>query len=67
MTFIESNTVEAYLRDLLAGAASARPTQLAPGLARTGGAIAGLVWRGVVVLFSDRSAVSQASIGSYPK
>lgn len=44
MNFTESNTVEAYLRDLLAGAASARPPQLSIGLARTGGRIAGLGW-----------------------
>lgn len=44
MTFNESNTVEAHLRDLLAGAASARPAQPAIGLARTGGRIAGLGW-----------------------
>lgn len=44
MTFTESNTVEAHLRDLLAGAASARPAQLSIGLARTGGRIAGLGW-----------------------
>lgn len=44
MTFNESNTVEAHLRDLLAGAASARPAQLSIGLARTSGRIAGLGW-----------------------
>lgn len=44
MTFTESNTVEAHLRDLLAGAASARTAQLSLGLARTGGKIAGLGW-----------------------
>ena len=44
MTFTEANTVEAHLRDLLAGAASARPAQLSIGLARTGGKIAGLGW-----------------------
>jgi type I restriction enzyme R subunit len=44
MTFTEANTVEAHLRDLLAGAASARPVQLASGLARVGGKIAGLGW-----------------------
>jgi type I restriction enzyme, R subunit len=42
--FTESNTVEAHLRDLLAGAASARPTQLSIGLSRAGGRIAGLGW-----------------------
>ncbi len=45
MTFTEANTVEAHLRDLLAGAASARPAQLSNGFARTGGKIAGLGWR----------------------
>ena len=44
MTFTESNTVEAHLRDLLAGAASARPAQLSIGLARAGSKIAGLGW-----------------------
>lgn len=45
MTFTESNTIEAHLRDLLAGAASARPAQLSIGLARTGGRnVAGLGW-----------------------
>jgi type I restriction enzyme R subunit len=42
--FNESNTVEAHLRDLLAGATSVRPAQLSIGLARTGGKIAGLGW-----------------------
>jgi len=44
MSFTESNTVEAHLRDLLAGAASARPAQPSTGLARAGGKIAGLGW-----------------------
>ena len=44
MTFTEANTVEAHLRDLLAGAVSARPAQLSIGLARTSGRIAGLGW-----------------------
>lgn len=44
MKFNESNTVEAHLRDLLGGAASARPAQLSIGFARTGGRIAGLGW-----------------------
>ena len=44
MTFTESNTVEAHLRDLLSGAASARPVKLSTGLARTGGKVAGLGW-----------------------
>lgn len=44
MPFNEVNTVEAHLRDLLAGAASARPAQLAPRLARASGKIAGLGW-----------------------
>lgn len=42
MTFNEANSVEAHLRDVLAGAASARSAQLSPGLARIGGKIAGL-------------------------
>jgi type I restriction enzyme R subunit len=36
MTFTEANTVEAHLRDLLAGVASARPAQPIIGLARSG-------------------------------
>jgi type I restriction enzyme R subunit len=44
MTFTESNTVEAHLRDLLAGAALVRPAQLSSGLARASGKIAGLGW-----------------------
>jgi len=44
MTFTEANTVEAHLRDLLAGAASARPAHISTGLARAGGKIAGLGW-----------------------
>src|SRR5690242_13909409 len=47
MPFNESNTVEAHLRDLLTGAASARAAQLSIGLARTGGKIAGLGWHHV--------------------
>lgn len=42
MTLNESNTVEAHLRDLFAGSASARRSKLSPGLARMGGNIAGL-------------------------
>ncbi|WP_029586372.1 type I restriction endonuclease subunit R [Bradyrhizobium sp. URHD0069] len=44
MTFNESNTVEAHLRDLLCGPASARATQLSPGYARLGGRVSGLGW-----------------------
>jgi type I restriction enzyme R subunit len=44
LTFTEANTVESHLRDLLAGAASARPAQPAIGLARIGGRIAGIGW-----------------------
>jgi len=44
MIFTESNTVEAHLRDLLAGPASARLAQLSIGLARTGSRIVGLGW-----------------------
>jgi type I restriction enzyme R subunit len=44
MTFNESNTAEAHLRDLLCGPASARATQLSPGFARLGGRVAGLGW-----------------------
>jgi type I restriction enzyme R subunit len=44
MSFTEANTVEAHLRDHLAGFASARPAQLSLGFARVGGKIAGLGW-----------------------
>ena len=44
MSFTEANTVEAQLRDLLAGVLSARPAQFSPGLARVGNNIAGLGW-----------------------
>jgi type I restriction enzyme, R subunit len=42
MTFNESNTVEACIRDRLAGSVS--PTNGAPGVARQGSAISGLGW-----------------------
>lgn len=42
MTFNEANTVEAFIRDRLAG--SAISSAVAPGLARQGGAISGLGW-----------------------
>ncbi|TIN24029.1 hypothetical protein [Mesorhizobium sp.] len=61
MTFTESNAVEAHLRDILAGAASARPAQFSPRLARMGGnRIAGLGWHYVAPvelhLFGIRSS-----------
>ena len=42
MTFNESNTVEAFVRDCLAG--SGVPSAVSPGLARKGAMIAGLGW-----------------------
>ncbi|WP_372923118.1 hypothetical protein [Roseovarius sp.] len=42
MTFNEANTVEAFIRDRLAGSAGA--ATVAPGLARQGGALSGLGW-----------------------
>lgn len=42
MTFNEANTVEAYIRDRLAG--SVGPDTVSVGLARQGGAISGLGW-----------------------
>jgi len=42
MTFNEANTVEAFIRDRLAGSTSS--PAVAPGLARQGGAISGLGW-----------------------
>ena len=47
MTFNEANTVEAFVRDRLAGGAG--PATLATGLARQGGAIFGLGWHFVGV------------------
>ncbi len=46
MSFTEANTVEAHLRDLLAGAGAgaAHPARLPPGLARADGKIVGLGW-----------------------
>ena len=44
MTFNEANTVEAFIRDRLAG--STDSPDFAPGLARQGGALSGLVVRG---------------------
>jgi type I restriction enzyme R subunit len=44
MSFTESNTVEAHLRDLLAGSASARPAQLSTSLAHADSKIADRVW-----------------------
>lgn len=42
--FNEANTVEAHLRDLLAGVTSSRPVHLSPGYARKAGKILGLGW-----------------------
>lgn len=42
MSFNEANTVEAFIRDRLAGGRSS--TAVTPGLARQGGAISGLGW-----------------------
>ena len=42
MTFNEASTVEAFIRDRLAG--SVGPATVAPGLAQRGGAITGLGW-----------------------
>ena len=43
MTFNEANTVEAFVRDLLAG--SAKASTITSGLAREGGMISGLGWQ----------------------
>ncbi|MBY2998425.1 HsdR family type I site-specific deoxyribonuclease [Rhizobium leguminosarum] len=43
-SFNEGNTVEAHLRDILAGLPAARPRDLSNGLARLGGRISGLGW-----------------------
>lgn len=42
--FNEGNTVEPHLRDILAGVATSRSTELLPSLARVGGKIVGLGW-----------------------
>ena len=42
MAFNEANTVEAFVRDLLAG--ESRPARVSPGLARQGGRVSGLGW-----------------------
>src|SRR4051812_27693132 len=44
MPFTEANTVEAHLRDVLAGAPSARLAQISIGFARIGGKLTGLGW-----------------------
>jgi len=56
MTFTKSNFVEAHLCDLLAGAASPRPTQFLSDLERGGrqSADTGCCWR--AVLFVTASA-----------
>jgi type I restriction enzyme R subunit len=46
--FNEGNTVEAHLRDILAGPVTGRPMQFSPGLARAGGKIVGLGWHYIV-------------------
>ncbi len=43
MTFTESNTVEALVRDILCGGVT-HPTAVGPGLARRHGALSGLGW-----------------------
>ena len=43
MTFAESNTVEAFVRDILCGGVT-HHTAVGPGLARRGGALSGLGW-----------------------
>ena len=43
MPFTESNTVEALVRDVLCGGVT-HHTAAGPGLARRGGAVAGLGW-----------------------
>ncbi len=44
MTFNEANTVEAFIRDRLAGSTFSSAAAAVPGLARQGGAISGLGW-----------------------
>lgn len=64
MTFTEANTVEAHLRDLLAGAVSARPAELSAGLARTGGRIAGVGWHYVATRDLHLLGVRSSSVSS---
>lgn len=45
MSFNEFVTIEAHLRDRIAGAGSARPRQLSSSLSRNCDRIAGLGWR----------------------
>lgn len=47
MTFTDSNTVKAHLRNLVAGAASVRSVQLSHGLVRTDNRIADFGWKHV--------------------
>ncbi|MBD9488750.1 hypothetical protein [Ensifer sp. ENS11] len=57
--FTESNTIEAHLHHLLAGAASARPAQFDPGLVRTAGRIVGFRHaRGSYLLVGLPAAIS---------
>jgi type I restriction enzyme R subunit len=42
--FNEGNTVEAHLRDILAGLPTTRPREVSSGLARAGGRVSGLGW-----------------------
>lgn len=44
-SFNEGNTVEAHLRDILAGLPTTRPEEVSAGLARAGGRLSGLGWQ----------------------
>ena len=67
MTFTEANTVEAHLRDLLAGAASARQVPLATGLASMCGKIAGLGWHYVAPADFPLFGVRASSVTGFGK
>jgi len=51
MTFTEANTVEAHLRDWLAGPTPARPTKVSPGYARMVARIENLRWASCQIFF----------------
>jgi type I restriction enzyme R subunit len=55
-SFNEGNTVEAHLRDILAGRSTSRPREHLAGLARTGGRIDGLGWHYVTPAELPRQA-----------
>nr|WP_283812595.1 HsdR family type I site-specific deoxyribonuclease [Bradyrhizobium aeschynomenes] len=55
-SFNEGNTVEAHLRDILAGLPTTRPREISSGLARAGGRLSGLGWHYVAPADLPRQA-----------